>query len=355
MPRPIRATVSRAALAHNLAVVRRHAPGARVWAVVKADAYGHGLVRALPGLAAADGLALLDFDAAVRLREAGYGGPVLLLEGCFGPADFALARAYDLAVVIHSAAQLATLEREPSGAPLSVYLKFNSGMNRLGFDAPSLRAAYQRLERLPQVAGITLMTHFAQADRDGGIADPLARFDAACAGLPGPRSLSNSAAIMGHGALGGEWVRPGIILYGATPVAERPAASYGVRPVMRLESELISVQEIAVGAAVGYGGRFVAQRPTRLGVVACGYADGYPRSAADGTPVAVAGQIVPLVGRVSMDMITVDVTDLPEARVGSPVELWGDIVPVDDVARAAGTVGYELLCALAPRVPVVTD
>ncbi|MGE5714614.1 MAG: alanine racemase [Betaproteobacteria bacterium] len=358
MPRPIRALVSLDAMRHNLAAARARAAGRKVWAVVKANAYGHGIERAVQGFADADGLALIDLDEARRARAAGWSRPILLLEGLFDGPDVAAARTLALTVVVHHEEQVRLLETAPPGAPIGVHIKLNTGMNRLGFAPGEFAAARTRLARLPSVRIDGLSMHFANSDRLDAQAGPvsmaeqLARFEAACRDLPEPRCISNSAALFLHPPVSDAWVRPGIALYGATPAAERPAAELGLRPVMTLTSRLLAVRTVQAGGAVGYGSRFVARRPTRIGVVACGYADGYPRHAPDGTPVAVAGRRVPMAGRVSMDMITVDLSDAPEAQVGSPVELWGDEIPIDEVATMAGTVGYELMCALAPRVPV---
>jgi len=359
VPRPILATVDLGALRHNLARAREAARGRFVWAVVKANAYGHGLARALRAFAEADGLALLDLDEAGRAREAGWRKPILLLEGCFEAADLAFCSDHDLTTVVHCGEQLEMLERHRPARPLSVHLKLNTGMNRLGFRPQRAVQAYERLRGLHSVRELTLMMHFANADRPLGatgpasVAEQLDEFEGVTAEWPEPRSLANSAALFLRPEVGGDSVRPGISLYGGATDEHHPAASLGLRAAMALASRIIGVQTIEAGAAVGYGARFVAPRRTRIGVVACGYADGYPRHAPDGTPVLVAGVRVPLAGRVSMDMITVDLTHVPEAGVGSPVELWGAQLPIDEVAYAAGTVGYELMCALAPRVPVV--
>jgi alanine racemase len=332
------------------------AAGRRVWAVIKANAYGHGIESAVRGFAAADGLALLDFDEASRARAAGWHRPILMLEGCFDSTDIESCRELDLTTIVHDESQLRMLELAPAGHPIGVHLKVNTGMNRLGFDPAELPAAVARLARCAAARVEVVSMHFANADRVDRGAGPvsldeqLARFDAACRGVALPRSLSNSAALFLHPPLEEAWVRPGIALYGATPDAGHTARELGLRPAMRLMSELLAVRTIAANAAVGYGSRFTATQPTRIGVVACGYADGYPRHAADGTPVAVAGRVVPMIGRVSMDMITVDLSSVPDAVVGSPVELWGDVVPIDDVAERCGTVGYELMCAVARRV-----
>ncbi|MBC7512942.1 MAG: alanine racemase [Herminiimonas sp.] len=363
MPRPLSATIHLAALQHNLTVARDHANGAKLWAVVKANGYGHGLLRAMHGFAAADGLALIEFDNALKLREAGWQQPILMLEGCFDADDVATAARHYLTCTVHCAAQIAMLEafaasRAGGGARIDVHLKLNSGMNRLGFDTPAFRQAHARLRRLPLVGNISLMTHFANADAPETPALPLARqvacFEAACDGLAGERTLANSATDLMHSALCADWVRPGIMLYGASP-GTNAAAHYGLQPAMTLSSALIGTQVLHAGDAVGYGSRFVASGPMRIGIVACGYADGYPRHAPDGTPVIVAGLRTRLVGRVAMDMLVVDLTPVPTAQVGAPVILWGRGLPVDDVAQAAGTIGYELLCAVAPRVAMVDD
>jgi alanine racemase len=351
MPRPIRATFDLAAFARNLAVARARAGGARIWAVVKANAYGHGLLRAARALDAADGFALLDLDEAVRLREAGVRKPILLLEGFFAAADLEPVARHALTAVIHSSEQIALLESMQPARPLNVYLKLNTGMNRLGILAEDARAALARLVATGRVGAITLMTHFADADGPAGVAEQLARFESATRGLDLPRSLANSAALLRFPQAGADWVRPGILLYGCSPFADESAQALGLAPVMTLASELIAVRDLAAGDQVGYGGAFTAERAMRIGVVACGYADGYPRHAPTGTPVLVAGRRTRTVGRVSMDMITVDLEGLPAAGLGTPVTLWGNGLSCDEVAKAAGTVSYELLCALAARVP----
>jgi alanine racemase len=354
MARPLVAQINLAALAANLAQVRERAPRAQLLAVVKANAYGHGLMRVLPALGDADGLALVELDAAVRLREAHYARRILLLEGFFAEGELQEIARARLAVVAHDEAQVAMLERAVLPRPLEVFVKVNTGMNRLGLRPRDVGRACERLARSPAVAALRLMTHFARADEEDGLAEPLAVFDEACRGLPYPRSVANSAGVIRYAEAGGDIVRPGIMLYGATPFPYDSAAMLGLAPVMTLRSELIAIQDLQPNESVGYGAMYTATRAHRVGVVACGYADGYPRHAPNGTPVLVAGRKVRIAGRVSMDMITVDLTDVPDARVGSPVVLWGEGLPVDDVATAAATVGYELLCALAPRVHVVT-
>ncbi|MEW5863483.1 MAG: alanine racemase [Pseudomonadota bacterium] len=354
MPRPIRAAISASALAHNLALAMKHAAPARTWAVVKANAYGHGLLRAAKAFAAADGLALLDLADALRLRAAGETRPLLMLEGFFSPQDIALFARYRLTPVVHCAEQIAMLAKTPFAGTMEVYLKVNSGMNRLGFANEGVAAAWAALKGMPQVGAITLMTHFADAEGESGVEPQLEWFEVLVHGINAPRSLANSAALLRFPELTrADWVRPGIMLYGGTPFAFRTAAEIGLKPAMTLASEIIAVQNLEPGERVGYGFTYEAPRPMRVGVIACGYADGYPRHAPTGTPVLVAGKRTQIVGRVAMDMICCDLTDIPEAGHGAPVVLWGEGLPVEEVAVAAGTVNYELLCALAPRVPVV--
>jgi alanine racemase len=371
MPRPISATVHPAALQHNLAQARVRAPDARVWAVVKANAYGHGIERCFDALRSADGFAMIDLAEAERVRALDWRGPLLLLEGVFEPRDLELCSRLHLWHTVHCTEQIDWLAAHKTQMPHRVFLKLNSGMNRLGFTPTAFRAAWARLNALPQVEEISLMTHFSDADGPRGIAHQVAVFEQATADLPGERTLCNSAAILRHAqrplrgegvsTLAADWVREGIALYGSAPdFPEHSAASWGLQPTMTLASQLIGTQQLQVGDTVGYGSTFTAEAAMRIGVVACGYADGYPRHAPTGTPVLVGGVRTRVVGRVSMDMITVDLSPLDAAGVaagvGSEVVLWGVSpstgaeLPVDEVARAAGTISYELLCAVAPRV-----
>ena len=352
MPRPIRATIRASALRHNLKRARDASGGAQVWAVVKANAYGHGLERAAQALAEADGFALLDFQEAARLRLAGVTKPILMLEGFFRPLDVNLLFKYGLTPVIHNTEQVELLRHLDFPSELDLYFKVNSGMNRLGFGVENLRVNYNALRLLPRVRQITLMTHFADAEGQEGVHAQLRWFNELVSGIEAPRSLANSAALLRFREAREGWVRPGLMLYGCSPFADWSAADIGLQPAMTLGSELIAVQNLEPGERVGYGFGFEAKEPMTIGVVACGYADGYPRHAPTGTPVLVKGQRTRLVGRVSMDMLCVDITDIEEAYIGTPVTLWGQGLPAEEVAAAAGTVAYELLCALAPRVPV---
>ncbi len=361
MPRPIQALIHLAALRHNLARARSASPDARVWAVVKANAYGHGIERVYEGLRGADGFALLDLAEASTLRALGWRGPILLLEGVFDQRDLELCSRLDLWHVVHHEEQIDMLAVHKTHVPHRVFLKMNSGMNRLGFRPAQYRAAWTRLNALPQVDEISLMTHFSDADGPRGVAQQLAAFEDATRDLPGERSLSNSAAILRHmgpqAALRSDWIRPGILLYGASPDhPENNATHWGLQPTMTLRSRLVGVQQLQAGESVGYGSQFTAPGPMRIGVVACGYADGYLRCSVD-APVLVDGVRTRTVGRVSMDLLTVDLTPVPVAGIGAEVTLWGQasngaLLPIDEVAQAGGSVGYELMCALAPRVPV---
>lgn len=357
MPRPIEALIHTAALAHNIRRARAAGGDARVWAVVKANAYGHGIERVFEGLRSADGFALLDLNEAERVRALGWRGPILLLEGCFEPRDLELCSRLGLWHAVHCNEQIDWLAAHKTQQAHRVFLKMNSGMNRLGFKPEAYRSAYARLDALPQVDEISLMTHFSDADGARGVAHQVAVFEAAAQDLPGERSLSNSAALLRH-PLKNDWVRAGIVSYGSAPDhPEHDIQHWNLQPTMTLRSRLIAAQSLQAGDTVGYGSHFTATQAMRIGIVACGYADGYPRHCATGTPVLVDGIRTTTVGRVSMDMLAVDLSALPTAGMGSEVTLWGQgpagtVLSIDDVARSAATIGYELMCALALRVPV---
>jgi alanine racemase len=368
MPRPIEVLIHPPALAHNLQRAKTATPDARLWAVVKADAYGHGIERVYDPLRAADGFALLEISEAQRVRALGWRGPILLLEGVFEARDLEWCSRLDLWHTVHCSEQIDMLAAHKTHVGHRVFLKLNSGMNRLGFAPQAYRSAWTRLNALTQVDEISHMTHFSDADslRFGadGIAHQLAAYLEATRDLPGEHSLSNSAAILRHNAntqVRADWVRLGIAMYGSSPdFPEHDIAHWQLQPTMSLRSQVIGVQQLQAGDSVGYGSTFVAQQDMRIGIVACGYADGYPRHAPgtveQGTPVLVAGQCSSTLGRVSMDMIAVDLSHLPHTGHGSEVTLWGQastgqVLPIDEVARAAGTVGYELMCAITARVP----
>jgi alanine racemase len=353
--RPIRARFDSAALRHNHAVARHHAGSAKIWSVVKANAYGHGLERTVATLAdIADGFALIELEAAIAMREAGLRQPILLLEGCYAAEELPSFAENHLTPVLHSMAQVENFCALALPVRLPVYLKLNTGMNRLGLTNDELEKALALLASTASAGSITLMTHFADADGQRGIAWQMERLHAICAGRSLPLSLANSAALLRFPETCGDWVRPGIMLYGGSPFPDLTAEELGLKPVMTLESELIAVRDIAAGDTVGYGCTFTADRPMRIGVVACGYADGYPRHASTGTPILVDGQRTRTLGRVSMDKLCVDITGLEKvSHGGTPVTLWGEGMPADEVAAAAGTISYELFCALADRVPVI--
>ena len=352
MARPIQATFDLAALKHNLAVARRLAGGASTMAVIKANAYGHGLLRVAKALGEAEGFALLELDDAVRLREAGYRQRILLLEGCFTEGELPVAVHHQLTVMVHAREQLHMLQALPAKDKLEVFLKFNTGMNRLGFPVEQAGEVIEKTKSLPCIARIVLTTHFADAEGPGGIQRQMREFNSCVARPDYELSLANSAALLRFPEARGNWVRPGLMLYGASPLQDISAEKLGLKPVMTLKSEVIAIQKLKPGDTVGYGGVFTADHDMRIGVIACGYADGYPRQAANGVSVLIEGTRVPIAGRVSMDMLCVDLTHVPHARVGSPVVLWGEGLPIEEVAAHAGTVSYELMCALAARVPV---
>lgn len=373
MPRPISVHISIPAMQHNLAQIRQvlaqqvqplQRPSPKLWAVIKANAYGHGIAEAVRGFAQADGLAMLDFNEALRCRQLGWHKPIMLLEGFFSAEDLHTMDQHQLTAVVHSIEQLDLLEDQVGQLqqPLSVMAKINTGMNRLGFAPEQFAAAFARLQRLQQQGSILhlgKMTHFARADDDPSITyQQLQCFNQYTDHLDGMISVCNSAgtltaSLQQHLPVQFEqWVRPGVCLYGASPFAAVAASELGLLPAQTLRAEIISVRDLAAHQGVGYGHSFISSKPMRLGVVACGYADGYPRHAPTGTPIWVDGQATQLVGRVSMDMLMVDLTAIPQAKVGSSVVLWGQDGPsVDEVALASGTIGYELLCAVAPRVP----
>ncbi len=364
MPRPIRATISASALAHNFLVAKAYAGGAKIWAVLKANAYGHGLERVAKALSGADGFAVLDFQEAARLRLAGCDKPILMIEGFFKPGDLPLLCKYALTPVIHNPEQVEMLRVAALPAEIDVYLKVNTGMNRLGFSVEGLRPAYNALRMHPQVRAISVMTHFADADGPSGVQAQIDWLEEMVRPIEGlaqaPRSMANSAALVRFPEVHGAWVRPGIMLYGCSPFGQpsghpgawTPPQPLDLQPAMTLSSEIIATQQLQPGERVGYGFTYEAAGEMTIGIVACGYADGYPRHAPSGTPVLVNGKRARTVGRVSMDMICVDLSGIRDAYIGSPVTLWGEGLSADEVAASAGTVSYELLCALAPRVPV---
>ena len=354
MTRPARARIDLSALQHNLSLAKQAAPGSRIMAVVKANGYGHGLLPVAQALAAADAFAVASLEEALVLREAGISKPVVLLEGVFSQAEWPVVSQFQLQAVIHHELQIDWLEQTSASHRLSVWLKVDTGMHRLGIAPQCALTCYQRLATIPAVAGEPgWMSHLACADEPERpeTGQQINRFAALVQGQPGERSLANSAALLTRSDSHYDWVRPGIMLYGSSPLANHVACPVTLSPVMTLSTALIAVHRRQRGEAVGYGGDYLCQRDMRIGVAAMGYGDGYPRHAPTGTPVLVNGQRCQLLGRVSMDMITIDLTEQPDARPGDPVVLWGEGLCVDEIAEQAGTIGYELLCNVTPRVP----
>jgi len=355
MTRLICARIDSGALRANLQVVRARAPGCRVMAVVKANAYGHGLVSSALALAQADAFAVARLEEAMALRGAGLSGRIVLLEGVFSAAQLAQAAPLHLDLVVHQEQQIALLEQYRGTRRFGVWVKIDTGMNRLGFRPEQFRLAWERLSRLaPPLQPLRVLTHLAGADEEDGrcTAEQLARLAPLIAGLSAEISIANSAGILAQPATHAHWVRPGLALYGISPFAGRRGSDFGLRPAMTLESRVIALREVLAGERVGYGGAWRAARRSRLAIIAAGYGDGLLRSLANGAPLLIGKRRAPLAGRVSMDMIAADVTDLPEVAVGDRVELWGTRLAVEEIAAAAGTIPYELVCAISQRVPV---
>jgi alanine racemase len=352
----VSATVDSGALRHNLQVVRKLAPESRVMAVIKANAYGHGLVAVGRALQSTDALAVARVDEGLSLRAAGIDTPTVLLEGVFDREQQDAAAAAKFELVVHTAEQIELLRAAPAGVRFKIWLKLDSGMNRLGFKGAAFAAAHAALSSLACVQSpVNSFTHLASADDPelATTAEQLARFDEATRFVSGERSIANSAGMLSFPQAQADWVRPGLLLYGVSPISGTIGADYGLQAVMTLRSHVIAVKDLAPGERVGYGGDWTAARPTRLAVAAVGYGDGYPRSLGAGTPVLVNGERAGLAGKVSMDMIGIDVTDLQRAPVpGDPVVLWGEGLPVEEIAVWANTVPYELLCGISQRVAV---
>ena len=350
------AVLNLSALRHNLDMVRRTVPNAKVMAVIKANAYGHGLLRTASALQTADALAVARVDEGIKLRQAGLSNRITVLEGFSCAEELHELLRYGFEAVIHCPEQIALLDQLPDTATLSIWLKLDTGMNRLGFRAAELPVVYARLRLCPAVDGpIKWMTHLANADdlRDDKTVRQIELFNEAVMPYDGERSIANSAGILAWPEARADWVRPDLMLFGVSPLPGKTGRELGLEPVMSLHSRLIAIKRVEQGESVGYGNAWIANRPTKLGVVAIGYGDGYPRHIANGAPVLVKQQRVPLVGRVSMDMLTVDVSDCPDAHVGDPVTLWGEQLPVEEIAHYAGTIPYTLLCGITQRVQIL--
>ncbi|VFP81752.1 alanine racemase [Candidatus Erwinia haradaeae] len=353
MPRPIIATINQNALKHNLSIARNLAPSSHIWAVVKANAYGHGIKNVWKSLIKADGFALLNLDKAIFLRDHGWDKPILLLEGFFNSDDIKIIHHYSLTTAIHSHWQIQALKKAKLLSPVNVYLKINCGMNRLGFQPNEIKKIWHQLRSCKNIGEVTLMSHFPEAENPQGVTEPMKRITQAAIGLKCPHSLANSAATLWHPKTHFDWIRPGIMLYGASPSGDwKHVSRSGLKPVMTLTSKVIAIQEIPQGASVGYNRNYCAPYKQRIGIVACGYADGYPRHAPSGTPIKVNNEMTQTIGSVAMDMLAVDLTNHPNTGLGSTVELWGENIKIDDLAVIARTVGYEIMCSLSQRVPV---
>jgi alanine racemase len=354
----VSATIDIGALRHNFQVVRRLAPNSRVMAVIKANAYGHGLITAARALESADAFAVARVHEGVALRDAGIKNRIVLLEGFFDREQLQAATAADLEPVVHAWEQIELLQSANPAPAGNVWIKLDSGMNRLGFKGAAFNEAYAAVRALPGLRGpVSLMTHLASPDLPElpTTAEQLMVFGAATRNLSGERSVGSSAAILRFPESHADWVRPGLMLYGISPFQRISGGQHDLRPVMTLSSRVIAVKDVAEGEQVGYGGDWTATRPTRLAIASIGYGDGYPRSAASGTPILVNGAMASLAGRVSMDMLAIDVTESAEAvRVGDPVVLWGEGLPVEEIALWAETNPYALVCGITPRVIVKT-
>lgn len=352
--RPLKVFVDQASLRHNFAIVKQLAPKSKIMSVVKANGYGHGLINVAQGLSESDGFAVLNLNEAIDLREHGFEQDILLLEGAFESYEISIAAKMRFNLVVHNLHQLQMIEKLKLNHPIDIHFKINTGMNRLGFNPKEAKDILKSMEKTSYFKSITLMTHFATADESRGVDWQFDVFNEIANDFDFSRSVANSASIINFKNTHLDWVRPGIMLYGASPIVGRKSSALNLKPAMYLKSKIIALQNLSKDDSVGYGETFKAKNDMRIAVVACGYADGYPRHAPSGTPVYVEGKKTSTVGRVSMDMLYIDVTDIPHASISSDVELWGENIPVDDVAEKAGTVGYELLCAMSAskRVPI---
>ena len=352
--RPLKAYIDLSALTFNLKLVKKIAKNSKVMAVLKANAYGHGLIESVKAIKSAEGIAILTIEEAAKIRKAGFKNTILLLEGLFAAEGIHQAEKLNLNIVVHNDQQMDFLGDVTLKNPINVHLKINTGMNRLGFPPDQVDYLIENLNANPNVSDITLMTHFATADEKEGITKQLDCFNRVTNNYNFSSSVANSAALYKFPEARLDWVRPGIMLYGASPFEDISAKEIDVKPVMSLMSKIIAIQDIKKGQAVGYGSNFIAKNDMRIGIVACGYGDGYPRHAKTGTPIFVHDKTTKTVGRVSMDMLYVDLSKIEKAVIGSKVEMWGNHISVDEVAKYSGTVGYELLCNISAssRVPL---
>jgi alanine racemase len=356
MTRPARVVINLAALHHNLARIRMLAPHSKIMAIVKADAYGHGITRVARSLRSTDAFGVACLEEARELRAAGISHPIILLEGPYSGTEMSEIAALELDIVVHDESQVCMLEKAHLARPVAVWLKIDSGMHRLGFLPELTRTIWQRLHNCAAVANnIRLMTHLANASErnDAMTATQLQCFRSVTDGISAELSVANSAGVIAHPATHMDWIRPGLMLYGVSPMSDSTSQEEGLQPVMTLESRLIAIKLLHANEPVGYGATWRCPEDMPVGVVAAGYGDGYPRHAPSGTPVVVNGEQVALIGRASMDMLTVDLRKQPDARVGDPVVLWGAGLPVEEIAKHAGTIPYELLCGVHKRLQFI--
>lgn len=358
MARPTRARINLAAIRHNYRYAKSVSPSSKAVAIIKANAYGHGAVRVAQALEPeVDAFGVACIEEAIELREAGIKAPIMLLEGVFTPDELEMVDQLGFMIAVHTQEQLDWVCAAKPSKPFTVWLKVDSGMHRLGFAPEQAVAVYKQLLACEAVGDITLMTHFARADETSSDATALQmqRFKQCTKGIEAPVAVANSAGLLAWDMARKDWLRPGIMLYGASPILDDKSLEQALKPAMSLESALIAVRDLEAGEPIGYGARFVCDKPIRVGVVAIGYADGYPRHAKDGTPVMVKGVRTRIIGRVSMDMLTVDLTDIPDVKVGDPVELWGEHVLANEVAECSDTIAYTLFTGVTRRVPLVYE
>ncbi|MCR3756302.1 MAG: alanine racemase 2 [Candidatus Westeberhardia cardiocondylae] len=351
MSRPITAIIKTSSLESNLDIIRSHAPNKKIWSVVKANAYGHRLHAVWKGLKKTDGFALLNLHEAIFLRKNGWKGAILLLEGFFNPKELTIIAYYNLTITIHSKWQIQAIKRATLKFPLNIYVKFNSGMNRFGFNEKIILNVLEELNSLKQISTLALMTHFSDSNNIEKIKEQMKKINNVIQYFPCTQCYANSSAILWHPKTHGTWIRPGIILYGASPNGNwKDISRNGFQPVMTLQSKLIAIQKISAQEYIGYKGTYKTEKKRRIGIIACGYADGYPRNAPTGTPVWIHNTKSRILGKVCMDTITIDLQHCPYAKIGSNVELWGKNIKVDEIATLSGTLSYELLSKLSQKI-----
>ncbi len=358
MSRPAKVHIHLSALKHNLNIIRERAPNSKVMAIIKADAYGHGIARVAKKLSDADAFGVACIEEAISLRNAGIEKNIILLEGMYAESEIELIAKHRFELVIHDVSQIEMLEASNINAKLKVWIKIDTGMHRLGFSPNDFNEAYERLNQLSNIdRPLRLMTHLATAnERDPELTFQQIRcLNELTSELSLEKTIANSAAVLNIEESHGDWIRPGLMLYGISPFSDTTGADHNLKPVMTLKSKLIAVKQLKTGDPVGYGASWCCPENMPIGIVAAGYGDGYPRHAISGTPLLVNGERCSLIGRASMDMLAVDLRNQPAAKVGDPVVLWGQDLPVEEIARSANTIPYQLLCAVHKRLEFVED